>query len=117
MDELDNEELIGADELNEFIIQNFENLINEGYEILKLILELPPGDRLTGEEFIRVNSWITKSEQLLRKLCPKYSEYIIILDGLLSGDKFSHITNDSFPDAGALVTCLQGACSDYKHED
>ncbi len=70
MDEFDDEELIGADELNEFINQNFENLINEGYEILKLILELPPCDCLTGEEFIRVNSWITKSEELLGNFAP-----------------------------------------------
>ena len=71
-------------------------MIGEGYEILKLIQELP---------------------MLIKGLCPRYTEFSVILQELLSNDKFSHITNDSFSDVNAILTCLLGVYSDYKNED
>jgi hydrogenase maturation factor len=92
-------------------------LIGEGYEILKFIQELPMGDFLTGEDFIKVKSWVTRSDKLIKGLCPRYTEFSVILQELLSNDKFSHITNDSFSDVNAILTCLLGVYSDYKNED
>ena len=106
------------DELNEnFIFQSFDNLIKEGNGILKLIQELTPGESLTGDDIVKVNSWVKKSEKLIHGICPRYREYSIILQKLLYENKFSNITKDSFSDVDTLLYCLQGAYSDYKHED
>ncbi len=106
------------DELDEnFIFQSFDHLISEGYEILKLIRELTPGDFLKGDDFVKVNSWVTRSDKLIKGICPRYSEYSIIAGNLLSDNKFSRITSDSFSDVGTLLTCLQAVYTDYMQED
>ena len=106
------------DGLNEnFIFQSFDNLIKEGNEILKLIQELHPGESLTGDDIIKVNSWVKKSEKLIHGVCPRYREYSVIMQKLLYENKFSNITNNSFSDVNTLLSCLQGVYSDYKHED
>ena len=106
------------DELDEnFIFQSFDNLIREGNEILQLIQELPPGESLTGDDLMKVNSWVKKSEKLIHGICPRYREYSVIMENLLYEDKFSIITNDSFDDVNTLLSCLQGVYNDYKNED
>jgi len=60
--------------IDEKIFWQFEDLINEGNEIIKLASEAR--SEFKGKDVARVTSWVSKSGQMIKSICPNDSVYL-----------------------------------------
>ena len=109
------------DLLNESLINHFENLLNEGNEILEIISKLEVSDGypvfyeyLAAIEVARVNSWVTRCGQLIKNICSENSIYYMRFETILNDFKFQNIDKKSDRVVGSILGSIKAVYSDYK---
>lgn len=107
------------DQLNESIIEHFEELMDEGNEILELISNLNKGsgypiyyEKLNGSGVARVNSWVSRCGQFIKNICTEESIYYRRFETVLN--EFEDIDKNSDRVVGIVLGSIKAVYSDYK---
>lgn len=100
--------------LDESINSQFENLIEEGNEIISLISGLSYNQALQNSDIARVNTWVTRSGQIVNSICSHDSVYVTRLKALLEKKDFSFIQGPNLSGVEVLFGIIKGTYSDYQ---
>lgn len=106
--------MVKLDNLNESINSQFKNLIEEGKELLSVISGLDHSQTLGSSDMVKVNSWVTRSGQLVDNLSSQKSIYRARLHSLFENNDFSFIQGNSGGGVEILLGIVEGTYHDYQ---
>lgn len=98
---------------NTEIIKKFENLIEEGNFLVRILDELDDNQYLNKQDMARLNAWVIRSGNIIKNLCNNDDLYLTTFNEVLFNCDFSFLGADEERGIPVILGIINGLYKDY----
>lgn len=100
-------------DINAKLLKKFEELIEEGNNLIEIIDELNYNEHLNNQDLARINTWIMRCGHIIKSLCNNDEMYFTRFEEILDECNFSFIKAREERGIAVILGIINGLYMDY----
>lgn len=100
------------EQIEDIITQQFEGLVDEGQELLRLAISSTSG--LQGDQLVRLASWVSRSGQIIKNVCKDDSIYYERFAYIIKEKDIYYVHSEFYDHLAIALGCVQAVYNDLQ---